>query len=208
MIDHQNVLEEIAKHKLPSGAVSIDGVEACYASALQATIVVKAEFDYAPHGIAVDFDIFTAYSTQELFAKKAVIPPTPQMEALKSLPAPHVPDFDKDETVWVRDPHAPSPEPSPPSRSAGLSYPACIYCSQARYSADGVKAKAPGTVVLRVVIGAEGFADRISVARPLPCGLDQQAIDAVNSWRFKPAINSEGKPAADLQTIEVTFHVY
>src|SRR5580704_3990301 len=93
----------------------------------------KPSLTTPPHGIAVDFDIFTAYSTQELFAKKAVIPPTPQMEALKSLPAPHVPDFDKDETVWVRDPHAPSPEPSPPSRSAGLSYPACIYCSQARY---------------------------------------------------------------------------
>jgi TonB family protein len=208
VIDHQNVLDEIANHKLPGGALSIDGVEACYASALEATVVVKAKFDYAPNGIVIDFDIFAAYSSEELFAKKAVISPTPQMEALKSLPAPHVPDFDKDETVWVRDPNAPSREPLPQSGSKGLSYPACIYCPQARYSAEGVKAKAQGTVTLQVVIGAEGLADRISVARPLPCGLDQQAIDAVKSWRLKPATNSEGKPVAVVQTVEVTFHMY
>jgi TonB family protein len=208
VIDHQNVLDEIANHKLPGGALSIDGVEACYASALEATVIVKAEFDYAPNGIVIDFDIFTAYSTQDLFVKKAVISPTAHMEALKSLPAPHVPDFDKDETVWVREPNAPSREPLPQSGSRGLSYPACIYCPQARYSAEGVKAKAQGTVTLQVVIGAEGSADRISIARSLPCGLDQQAIDAVKSWRFKPATNSEGKPVAVLQTIEVTFHVY
>jgi TonB family protein len=71
-----------------------------------------------------------------------------------------------------------------------------------------VKAKAAGTVTLSVVIGADGKAQRISVQRALPCGLDQRAIDAIKDWSFRPATGPDGKPAAVIQTIEVTFHLY
>jgi len=71
-----------------------------------------------------------------------------------------------------------------------------------------VKAKIMGTLVLSVVIGADGTAQRISVQRALPCGLDQQAIESVKGWRFKAATGPDGNPAAAVQKIEVTFHLY
>jgi len=91
---------------------------------------------------------------------------------------------------------------------AGYSYPSYLDCPQAQYTDAAVKAKIMGTLVLSVVIGADGTAQRISVQRALPCGLDQQAIESVKGWKFKAATGPDGKPAPDVQTVETTFHLY
>ena len=81
-----------------------------------------------------------------------------------------------------------------------------MYC-QAQYSDSAVKAKVQGTAVLKVVIGADGRAQKISVQQ-LPCGLDQQSINAVKDWKFRLATGPDGNPAAVVQTVEITFHLY
>jgi periplasmic protein TonB len=65
-----------------------------------------------------------------------------------------------------------------------------------------------GIVVLTAVVGADGKAHDIVVIKPLPDGLTEKAVEAVESWRFNPAKGPDGNPAAVRQTIEVNFHIY
>src|ERR1700689_792892 len=92
--------------------------------------------------------------------------------------------------------------------TGGYGYPECVYCPQAQYSDEAVKAKYQGTVTLIAVITAEGKATDIHVVKGLGLGLDEKAIEAVRTWRFRPAAGPNGHPAPVRQTIEVTFHLY
>ena len=83
-----------------------------------------------------------------------------------------------------------------------------MYCPQAQYSDSAAKAEVQGIVVLKVIVGADGRAQKISVQQALPCGLDQQSINAVKDWEFRPAAGPDGNPAAVVQTVETTFHLY
>jgi len=62
--------------------------------------------------------------------------------------------------------------------------------------------------VLWLVIGPDGLPHEIKVARPLGMGLDEKAIEAVRTWRLKPALGPDGRPASVRQIIEVTFQLY
>ena len=61
--------------------------------------------------------------------------------------------------------------------------------------------------MLSVVIGVDGRASNIVVLKALPYGLTAKAVEAVASWKFKPAQDPHGNPAAVRQAIEVTFHL-
>jgi len=47
----------------------------------------------------------------------------------------------------------------------------------------------------------------IKVTRPLGSGLDENAIDAVAQWRFRPG-TKDGKPVAVAIDVEVMFQYY
>jgi TonB family protein len=38
-------------------------------------------------------------------------------------------------------------------------------------------------------------------------GLEEKAIEAVRSWRFRPAVGPDGHPVATMVPIEVTFRL-
>jgi protein TonB len=97
---------------------------------------------------------------------------------------------------------------TPSAGMDGYGYPICIYCPQAQYSEEAVKAKYQGTVLLVAIIMPDGKATAIKVVKGLGLGLDEKAIEAVRAWRFRPAAGPIGSPAAVRQTIEVTFHLY
>jgi len=209
VLDRGDIETAIASHKLPVGALSSRGVTSCYAPDIGATIIVGGRIEYTPENIIVDLGVRPFEERDRFFEKKVITPLTPQMEALKSQPAANTePIFGEDKSVWTEDGNSETRIPHAWPAAPGYSYPACLYCPQARYSAAAVRAKIAGTLVLSVVIGADGTAQRISVQRALPCGLDQQAIEAVKGWRFKAATDPDGKPAAVIQSIEVTFHLY
>lgn len=86
-------------------------------------------------------------------------------------------------------------------------YPKCIYCPRAEYSAAAMANKQQGKVTLAVVIGLDGRASEIDFTKGQPYGLTQKAIEAVQSWKFKPAQTPEGNPRAVRQVIEITFHL-
>lgn len=90
----------------------------------------------------------------------------------------------------------------------GVGVPVCLYCPIPQYSDEARKAKYQGTVVLQVTITTDGRAVNISVVKGPGLGLEEKAIEAVRSWRFKPAAGPNGRPVPTIVPIEVTFRLY
>jgi periplasmic protein TonB len=89
----------------------------------------------------------------------------------------------------------------------GVSAPRAIYDPDPEYSEEARKAKHQGTVLLWIVVGADGRPRDIRVQRALGLGLDEKAVEAVRKWRFAPAMR-DGHPVAVEVNIEVNFRLY
>ncbi len=89
----------------------------------------------------------------------------------------------------------------------GVSAPRVIYQPDPEYSEEARKAKYQGTVVLWVVVGADGRPREMRVARSLGMGLDEKALEAVRTWRFEPA-RMNGQPVPVQINVEVNFRLY
>ena len=89
----------------------------------------------------------------------------------------------------------------------GVSAPHLIYGPEPEFSEEARKAKYQGTVVLQVVVGADGRTHNIRVAQSLGMGLDEKAIEAIRQWKFEPS-RKDGVAVAVLVDIEVNFHLY
>ena len=75
------------------------------------------------------------------------------------------------------------------------------------YSDEARKAKRQGSVVLWVVVGADGRPHEIKVQRSLGMGLDEKAVEAVRRWKFDPA-KKDGQAVAVQIFVEVNFRLY
>jgi TonB family protein len=69
------------------------------------------------------------------------------------------------------------------------------------------QAMVAGSAVLRINVTAAGRVGKILVLKPIGMGLDDRAVAAVRSWRFKPA-SCRGKPVRWGADITVNFHPY
>jgi TonB family protein len=90
---------------------------------------------------------------------------------------------------------------------AGVSVPACVYCPSPSFTDEARAAKFSGSVVLQVIVTADGRAENISVVRKAGYGLEQNAIETVKKWQFRPAKGPDGNPVATVVPIEVTFRI-
>jgi TonB family protein len=88
----------------------------------------------------------------------------------------------------------------------GVSAPNVLYKVEPAYSEEARKAHMSGTVLLSVVVSAEGIPRDIKVLRSLGLGLDEKAVEAVRTWRFRPGMK-DGNPVAVQSTIEVNFRL-
>lgn len=84
--------------------------------------------------------------------------------------------------------------------------PVVLYKLEPEYSEQARKARIQGTVVLEGVIDERGRTHMLKVRDGLGLGLDEQAIEAVKQWRFKPA-TKDGKPIAIVGTFYLTFRL-
>jgi periplasmic protein TonB len=91
--------------------------------------------------------------------------------------------------------------------TGGVGYPSCMYCPEPQYSEDARKAKYQGTVVLQVIIQPDGHATNIEIVKGPGLGLEEKAIEAVRTWRFKAALGPNGKPVATITNLEITFRL-
>jgi protein TonB len=88
----------------------------------------------------------------------------------------------------------------------GVQLPRPLQEVKPQYTADAMRAKVQGTVLLECVVLPDGSVGSVEVVRSLDStfGLDQEAVKAAKRWRFAPGTRF-GEPVAVLVTIELTF---
>lgn len=94
------------------------------------------------------------------------------------------------------------------SVGGNVSAPIPIYKPEPAYSEEARKAKYQGTVVLWIIVDAQGNVNSdVRVVKPLGLGLDEKATETVRTWKFKPA-QRNGVPVAVRVIVEVTFKLF
>jgi TonB family protein len=89
----------------------------------------------------------------------------------------------------------------------GVSAPRAIKTPDPEYTKEARKAKYQGTVVLWLIVDADGLPRDIKIKTPAGHGLDEKAVQAVSKWRFKPA-TKDGQPVPVQINVEVNFRLY
>jgi periplasmic protein TonB len=89
----------------------------------------------------------------------------------------------------------------------GISAPQAVSTPDPEYTEEARTAKTQGTCILWLIVDDKGHPRNIRVVRGLGFGLDAKAIQAVQQWRFEPAMK-DGKPVNVQISVEVGFHLY
>jgi periplasmic protein TonB len=89
---------------------------------------------------------------------------------------------------------------------SGIDLPELLFEKKPNYTADAMRAKIQGTVIVECIVLPDGTVGQVTVIKSLDpvFGLDQEAIKAAKQWRFKPG-RKGGQPVPVLISIELTF---
>lgn len=90
--------------------------------------------------------------------------------------------------------------------SVGMTRPEILHQVQPRYSELARRAGVQGTVIVEAVIDEQGQVTNVRVLRGLPMNLDRAAVEAIQQWRFKPAMMG-GHPVKIYYTLTVNFTI-
>jgi TonB family protein len=212
VLDRNDYIRAADEDLLTSEARAEELAARCYCRELGAEFVVQGTIDAGTDTLQLDVEVERLSDWKTVFTGKVSLPITAELRANLSQPVGPLPTSSQvNKKIWI-DPHGPLATTDqatiPVAGTRGTTTIACIYCPNAQFSDAAVIAKVQGTVYLSVVIDATGHPASISVMRPLPCGLNTQAVEAVKEWRLKPASDSVGNPVAVRTNIEMTFHLY
>lgn len=88
----------------------------------------------------------------------------------------------------------------------GVSAPVLLRETKPNYTAEAMRARIQGIVTLECVVMTDGSVGDVRVTRSLDLqfGLDQQAVDALRQWRFRPGMK-DGAPVPVLVTVEMSY---
>jgi len=89
---------------------------------------------------------------------------------------------------------------------SGIELPRVIREVKPQYTAEAMRAKVQGIVLVEAVVQQDGTVGNVHVVRSLDqtFGLDQEAVKAARQWRFVPGTRF-GRPVPVLVTIELAF---
>lgn len=84
----------------------------------------------------------------------------------------------------------------------GVTQPGCVHCPNPDATKEVREASFSGSVVMDVLVSAEGQATQVTILRGVPFGMNEAAIGAVHRWKFKPA-TLNGKPVPAKVNVEI-----
>lgn len=90
---------------------------------------------------------------------------------------------------------------------SGVIPPAPVHTPNPGYSEEARRARTQGELALWLAIGNDGRVEDAVLVRPLGSGLDEQALETVSTWRFKPA-TKDGVPIQVIVYAEVSFNLF
>jgi protein TonB len=85
--------------------------------------------------------------------------------------------------------------------------PVLVEKTDPQYPEEARKGKVQGAVKLDATIGTDGRVVDLKIAESPDDSLSKAAMDAVKNWKFKPAVNSKGKPIKVKMTLTVNFRL-
>ena len=85
--------------------------------------------------------------------------------------------------------------------------PELVERTEPEYTEEAFIGRTQGSVAIHVEIDTEGIPRNLQVVRPLGLGLDEQALTALKSWRFRPA-REDGAAVACRVTYEINFSLF
>jgi TonB family protein len=97
--------------------------------------------------------------------------------------------------------------PSADHVGGSVTAPVALNTVEAKYTPEASSAKINGNCLISLIVDRQGMPQDIKVVKALDPGLDQNAMDAVDRYRFKPAMRN-GEPVPVMLTVEVAFRVY
>ena len=86
-------------------------------------------------------------------------------------------------------------------------YPTCASCPDPRYTPEARRKGLEGKILFLVTVSDQGTAQQIVLLRSFDAGLSENAVKAIQGWRFTPAIGLDVKPFAVRVPVEVTFQL-
>ncbi len=89
----------------------------------------------------------------------------------------------------------------------GVSPPTVVSKIEPEYSDEARDVRVESNVVARLVVSEDGSSIKIQVVRGAGFGLDENAIEAIKSWRFKPGMK-EGQPVPVMANVQVNFRLF
>jgi protein TonB len=129
------------------------------------------------------------------------VPPT-----ISSTPPPVGPTVVIPPSFVEEGPVEPSPEPERTVVDAWVEIdpPTPVSRVEPRYTEAARRAGVQGVVILGLIIDPDGAVESITVHRGLPLGLTQNAVQAVEQWRFTPSV-FHGRKVSVRYTLTVRF---
>jgi len=88
----------------------------------------------------------------------------------------------------------------------GVTPPVPIFKVEPEFTEAARKAKYQGTVMVSIVVDAEGRVKDPRIVKAVGLGLDEKALEAVKQWKFKPGMK-DGRAVPVYAQIEVTFRL-
>jgi len=84
--------------------------------------------------------------------------------------------------------------------------PVPIHRVEPGYTESARRARIEGVVILEAIIDKDGAVHDVRILKPLPEGLDEEAIAAVRQWKFRPG-TKDGQPVPVIFTLTIKFRL-
>lgn len=116
-------------------------------------------------------------------------------------------EFRKKSVLLMRSPEMQAAPANPPRHVGGaVSPPKVVYRVEPAYTHEARLLKYTSRVALRLVVDAAGAPRDITLVKSAGLGLDEQAVKAVQTWKFEPG-KLNGEPVSVIANIEVNFRL-
>lgn len=88
-----------------------------------------------------------------------------------------------------------------------ISPPRAIFSPAPQFTSFAREVGLQGTVTLGLIVNDQGIPRNVEILSPLGAGLDEEALAAVTTWKFKPAEQKGHRPVAVEIAVEADFHL-
>lgn len=116
-------------------------------------------------------------------------------------------DFDVDTALVF---NVPDPPPVPETKNVyvvgEIAAPERVHYVKPLYNEIARRARIEGLVIIKAVIDESGGVIDLDVLKSLPMGLAEEAVKAVEQWRYRPS-TVDGRPVKVVLTVSVNFQL-